>query len=143
MKKKYFWIKVAVLIGSSCLFLYGLISSNAMSLGLCYVESHVRKCVINYDVNFGPLIFISIYTLLISPMMFFISEKIFKKWLIFTAIWLVIDVLLIMWAPVTSSYYFGGPTKESVSIWMGTFFVIISILMFVILTIKERKTLKK
>ncbi|MFA5994407.1 MAG: hypothetical protein WC823_05610 [Parcubacteria group bacterium] len=72
-----------------------------------------------------------IFTSLVS---FSISAKTFKKWLVFLFAWLVVDIIWIINSPVQSHYSFdiGPTTKESVSTWMGFFFVFSSLAMFIV-----------
>ena len=86
-----------------------------------------------------PIAFSSLFYFIAVFFTFFISNKTFKKWLKFTITWFIFDVIFVIISPTYSPYFFGGPTKESVSIWMGSFFVIISLLMFITMTVKERR----
>ena len=84
-----------------------------------------------------PLFIVSTSVFISSIFTFFISNRLFTRWLIFTIAWLVAAVICIALAPVYTSNILGGPTKESISIWMGTLFVIISLIMFAVMTWRE------
>ncbi len=78
--------------------------------------------------------------LCVLPFTFFIPDALFKKWLIFTAVWMSATMILIMLSPMSARDYFNlGPTKELVSFWMNVFFVVVSILMFIVMSIREWK----
>ena len=124
------------------------ISGIAVVVGFIYdyffcFSKYYQDCMLdNYRlVFFEPLIIVSIFIFLTSVFTFFISNNIFKKWLIFSLIWFSIDAILVYNASVYSHYALDiiPTTKESISIWMGSLFVIISILMFIIMTINERR----
>ncbi|MFA5985746.1 MAG: hypothetical protein WC819_00175 [Parcubacteria group bacterium] len=102
---------------------------------------HNKLCVTtHYSATvFEPLLLAVISIFSVSIFTFFISDKIFKKWTTFTIVWFIFDAIFIVLAPTSSPYFYGGPDKESISIWMGSLFVIISFLMFIIVTIKERR----
>ena len=78
---------------------------------------------------------------LISLFLFLVNDNIFKKWLIFSLVWLVLSFILILVTPE----YSGGwgpnfnPDRETVSIWMGVLFVIISLVLIIWQSVKERK----
>ncbi len=86
-----------------------------------------------------PLFLISLSVIVTSIGTFFISNRTFKRWIKFAIAWMIMAVIAIAVSPVYSPYIFGGPTKESVSIWMGTLFVIISLTMFTVMTWRERR----
>ena len=139
-KKELFLIKIFILISSLTITIYGLIITFSLELGLCSFERGVKKCLFEHDSIYGdPLIFGALFLLIVSIFTFLISNTIFKKWLIFTAAWMSFTVILVVLAPAYDYSFFGGPTKENVSIWMGTLFVFISILMFIIMSVRERK----
>ncbi len=96
-----------------------------------------------YDDYIRVLLFwVSLAVFVVSLFTFFISEKVFKRWRVFTAFWIVATTIFVIFAPVNASGPFGiGPTKESVSVWMSILFVIISILMFIVMSIRERQRL--
>ncbi len=107
-----------------------------------YYESGYRGCdlLIYQDVFLEPIATFCLALFTISIFTFFVSEKIFKKWFIFTVFWIIITTSFVFLAPVSAGGPFGiGPDKELVSIWMSGFFVIISILMFIIMSLRNRK----
>lgn len=112
----------------------GMACSNDRVDNYCFLDGY-------FDTILEPLVFVILSLFAASVFIFFISDRTFKKWLKFAAIWFLVDVIWIIKSPVISHYEFDiiPSTKESVSIWMGSLFVIISLVMFIILTIKERK----
>lgn len=107
-------------------FLWGYFSVNEDKFDLCNYNEY---CIFSYNAYVDPLMFLSLFTLAISFFLFFISDKIFIKWLKFAASWMGITALFVLLAPVyTGGWMSFGPTKESVSIWMGSLFVILSLI---------------
>ena len=86
-----------------------------------------------------PLFLISLSIVVTTIGTFFISDRIFARWITFAIVWMIMAVSAIAISPIYSPYIFGGPTKESVSIWMGALFVIISLTMFAVMTWRERR----
>ncbi len=113
---------------------------DADKYGLC--STHSEHCFFDgwrFSVA-EPLFIMSVGLFFTSLLTFFISVHIFKKWLIFTSVWMVATAIFIILAPIRARDYFNlGPTKESVSTWMSSLFAIISILMFIIMRIRERE----
>ena len=70
-------------------------------------------------------IFLSIF--IISPFLFLISDKVFLKWLQFAGIWILLSIIAIAATPDRHNFLSLGPDRETVSIWMGSLFVIISL----------------
>ena len=99
----------------------------------CFFGQYTRTILEPLTFGLMSLFITSIFT-------FFISDKSFKKWLIFTAVWMISTVILVLLAPVSGGGPLGlGPDKELVSIWMSSLFVFISILMFIIMSVRERQ----
>lgn len=113
MKKTYWWRALVLLIG-------------LLFLGYGYLA--VGDYIFYYNAYVDPIMFIALSLLLISPALFFIKDNIFKKWLKFAVIWIILTAIFVSLSPEYSGGYIGlNPTKESVSIWMGVFFVILSL----------------
>lgn len=131
MKKIYWWRILVFIIGGIGLIV-GEILFYPYKYGLCI--SQKEQCLFgSLELVFAqPLFFISMALLIVSISLFFITDKIFLKWLRFALVWLGLTVVLVALAPVYTGGYVGfGPTKESVSIWMGSLFVIISLVKIV------------
>jgi predicted MFS family arabinose efflux permease len=125
------------------MFGYGYLAANNEGLGLCKIEGGKQTCSIHYNDFIDPLMFSAISIVVLSLFLFFISDNVFKKWLRFAIAWFIVDVVLIALAPTyTGGWMNFGPTKESVSIWMGVLFVIISLVLIIWQSLKERKSLK-
>ncbi len=115
-------------------------------MGFCTISEDQRYCFRNEIVplNNEYVAYVMIVLFLTILITFFISDKIFKKWLIFIPFYLLLTAFLVYKAPVYAGGALGvGPTKELVSVWMGILFVIISIIMFIWMTIKEKKQKNK
>ncbi len=133
--------KKSIFFGCSLILLILIVNGT-----ICSSETRSYCMLSHYSkMIFEPLLITSLSIFIVSILTFFISDKTFKKWLVFAVVWFFTDIIWVIISPVTSHYYFdiGPTTKESVSIWMGIFFVIVSILMFGIFTIKERVSHKK
>jgi hypothetical protein len=96
-----------------------------------------------FSVHFDFFEYLAWFSLICFPALLFtlfISDTIFKKWLIFTAIWIALTIIFVALTPVSGGGPLGlNPDKEMVSIWMSSLFVIISIPMFIIMSVRERK----
>jgi len=133
-------ILVVVIALISCILNY--IFFNAYYFNLC---SSDVVCIVGdwYRVResiFEPVFIMSLSILFTSLFTFFISTKTFKRWIIFSTIWMILAALWISQASVRST---GFPSviptsKEEVSTWMGSLFVIISLGMFVVMTLREK-----
>ena len=87
-----------------------------------------------------PFFFFSLLLFIASIFLFFISDKIFLKWLKFATAWVVISIILIIFAPTSGGAWLPmNPTKELVSIWMGSLFVILSLIQIIWQSLRERR----
>ena len=138
-KNVYYWKFFLVIftllgLGHSYLMIY------SEELGIYKKNNDFIILIFGYNAYTDSICFIFLSLFITSIFTFFISDKIFKKWLIFTAVWMISTVILVLLAPVSGGGLFGlGPDKELVSIWMSSLFVFISILMFIIMSVRERK----
>lgn len=131
MKKTYWWRIIIVFIDFLLLGI-SYILRNQHLFGLCdnvYNFSNRLGCLDKLGKFIGePLFIMTVSLFIISPFLFFISDKIFLKWLSFAFVWIVITIIFVALAPVyTGGWMSFGPTKESISIWMGLLFVILSL----------------
>jgi len=137
-KKKYLLVGVTgVLFGLYILFM-GYICSYEN-----YVDGNYCNCcsaIGTYqDEVLQPLALIVLSLFTTTIFTFFISDRIFKKWLIFTVFYLLATAILVHLAPVSAGGPFGiGPTKELVSMNMSWIFVGISLVMFIWMSMKEK-----
>ena len=123
MQKTYWWRMMILFIGTLVVS-SGFIYENY----LCF--SNGDKCLFDeYRLSvFEPLVLLSVSLAIVSLFLFFVNDIIFKKWLKFTVAWFALATVFIAFSPVYDSSPIGlNPTKESVSIWMGSLFVIISL----------------
>lgn len=68
-------------------------------------------------------------TSIISIFLFLISDKIFLKWLRFAVMWIILSIMAVIVTPeYAGTGVVSGPNREMVSIWMGSLFVIISLI---------------
>ena len=140
MEKTYWW-RIATLLLSVLGIVIGYALFYPYQYGLC--NSFVETCFFGgfKKTIAEPLVLIALSFSVISPFLFFINDIIFKKWLRFGMAWFFLTAILILISPE----YSGGfgpslnPTKESVSIWMSSLFVIISL----ILIAREKLKMKR
>jgi len=97
---------------------------------------------IKYSDFTDPLLFLSVAYFIVSVIVYFLNNNVFKRWNIFALIWLFISLFFIS---KTSSHAVGllDSDKEQVSIWMSSLFLIISVTMITIWTVQEKRKLKK
>jgi len=90
------------------------------------------------------LFHISLAVFMVSLFLFFVSDKVFKKWLVFSIVWIFLTVAIVGSTPEYSGGFFDiTPGKEMVSIWLSELFVIASFIKIVWDSIKgdkEKKT---
>lgn len=142
MKNNYWW-RVGVLLFGMIGFLIGVGTFYPYKYGLCNINIGNCMFVPLKRVFSEPLSIFSVFFLIVSSLLFFISDKIFLRWLRFAIYWAGLAVFFVIVSPVHSGGFVSlSPTKESVSIWMGILFVIISVIMFIVLAIRERGDVK-
>jgi len=134
MKKTYWW-RLIVIALSGGIFLGGWIYDNY----LCFANND--NCLLdNLRLSLiEPLVLSSIFFFIVSFFLFFIRDNVFLKWVRFAAGWVVLSAIFIILAPEYSSGVVGNPTKETVSIWMGALFVILSLTLIIYESLKLRK----
>lgn len=106
-------------------------------------DKMVSKCLNGSSIYlFRTFFHLAIPVIISLIMLFFLSDNIFKKWLILALISIFVSIFFIS---ITPEYGIGllDPNKEEVSIWMSSLFLIISIVMIIIWTIQEKKKIKK
>lgn len=141
MKKTYWWRIMIVflnLIAVTCAY----VILNKTLFGLCeniYSFGNSHGCLDKSAQTIGkPLLFMSLSLLAISPFLFFVRDVVFLKWLRFAIAWFMLAFIFITLVPVSTGGWMNfGPTKESVSIWMGSPFVILSLVQIVWLSRKK------
>ena len=136
-ERKIFWVK------SSGLFL-STMALITLYFGSCDLK--LNRCFWGNDILVSRTLFhIFLSMAIILPLSFVVSTKTFKKWLIFVASWLVIDIVWIINSPVMSHHDFdiGPTTKESVSTWMGFFLIFSSLAMFIVSKMENTSLWKK
>ena len=118
-----------------------IIVTYAQELGLCIPSGTTRYCHINeiIPLNNEYVAFMMIGLLVTTIFTFFISDKIFKKWLIFTIVYFIVTAVLVYLSPTTMQGPLVGPTKELVSMNMSWIFVGISLIMFIWMSVREKK----
>jgi len=103
-----------------------------------YCEMSMRRCFWNGDIYILRTIFhLSVPILISSIILFLTSDNIFKKWIKFAIGWIFVSLIAIAATPE----YGGGfldPDREQVSIWMSSLFLIISIILMIVWSVKER-----
>jgi len=131
MKKTYWW-RIAVSSISGTGIIIGYLLFYPKKFGIC--DFITNYCMLNnYRENVArPLFYFAIFIFLISFVYFFANDLVFKKWLKFAIAWFVLASVFIYLAPTYSTQVVGNPTKESISIWMGSLFVIISLVQIIL-----------
>lgn len=130
MKKTYWWRILVLFLGLLVFFgglIYKYISSQLNGLGLILITF------------IKPIVWSSMFFIFVSLILFFVSDFVFKKWLKFAIIWFALAAIFIAFAPTSSTQVIGNPTKETVSIWMSSLFVIISLVQLITLSIKQKR----
>lgn len=156
MKKKVF-----MLVGSAVIMLIGYLMSEVFffefeTCGVGYNRigsgdfplapacEGYRGFLSNMDEIIGtPLFYFSLSFFIISLILFFVSNYIFVKWLKFASGYFIISWLIILSTPVSVNSF--SPLtieREIVSIWMSSLFLIISLILIIIWSIKEKKSIK-
>lgn len=130
MQKTYWW-RTLVLVFGVVIFSYSYAASYGGEIGLCKIINGAEQCIINHNLYTDPLGFLSTSIIIISFFLFFISDKIFLKWLRFALIWIFFSFIAVVATPDRHSFMSLDPTKELVSIWLGSLFAIISLGIFV------------
>lgn len=126
------------------LFMITYVIGNKLKFGLCenvYTFGNYEGCLDKSSQITGkPLFFTSVAILVASLFLFFVHDIVFKKWLRFAMVWILLTIVFVMLAPVSTGGFINfGPTKELVSIWMGVLFVIISLVLIIWQSVKEGK----
>ncbi len=123
MQKTYWW-RIGLLVVSLIVLLIAYIEPCNYKLTRCLWGNSILITRTFFHI-FLAILASSLFT-------FFISDKTFFKWLRFAVAWFALDAIFVTMAPVyTGGWINFDPTKELVSIWMGSLFVIISLIMFV------------
>ncbi len=137
-KKKYWWRFIVVIISFLGL-IYAYIMIYSEELHIYEIRNDVVIFLFGYQRYTDPLYFIFLSIFLTSIFTFFISDKIFKKWLKFTFWWFLVAIIWIAILPDSVNFLAIPATKENVSIWMSVGFVIISLIMFIWMSMKGKK----
>ena len=117
MKKTHWW-RIASLFLGCIIFGWGYLASNEM--------------LFQYNSYVDPAMFFSLAVMVMSMFLFLVYDKVFIKWLRFALVWFFLTLLFVLAAPEYAGGWMSfGPTKESVSIWMSSLFVIISLVQII------------
>ncbi len=136
-------VKMTIIVWSVVILtLYVLYNTFLCPYERFQVLQYTKQCwLLQYQLTvIKPMMFLISAILFTSLFTFFISTKTFKRWIIFSTIWMILAALWISQASVRST---GFPSviptsKEEVSTWMGSLFVIISLGMFAVMTLREK-----
>ena len=128
MKKTYWWRIITLILSTSIVF-GGLIYEKYFCFAVNYDSCPFDKYRL---IIFEPAVIMSLSLFVMSLLLFFINDLVFKKWLKFAIAWFVLASVFIYLAPTYSTQVVGNPTKESISIWMGSLFVIISLVQIIL-----------
>ncbi len=101
-------------------------------------DSKVMKCLGGNSIFLTrTLVHLVIPAILSVAVLLLLSDSIFKKWIKFAVGWIFVSLIAIAATPE----YGGGfldPDREQVSIWMSSLFLIISIILMIVWSVKER-----
>jgi hypothetical protein len=113
------WIKIGLIL----LPLAVLVSAY---LGPC--NSSIAKCFFgNYILVARTLVHFSLALLIMTPIVFFVSNYVMIRWIYFSVLWFLISGFLIFITPVsTGGWVSFGPEKFFVSMFMSSLFVVVS-----------------
>lgn len=124
--KKTYW-RIISLISICVIFMFGSYVSTC--------DYKVAKCFWGDSILVTRTFFhIALAATVVSPFLFFFNDKFFTRWFRFALIWFFLAIVFVALTPEQHNFMSLNPDKETVSIWMSTLFVIVSLVMF----IKER-----
>jgi hypothetical protein len=136
MKKTYWWRVLVLAISFG-----GVFCGLAYNKYLCFSEEY-KECLFDqYRLTvIKPALIFLVALAIISLFLVFVTDFVFKKWLMLGMVWTLITIILVSLMPVYSGGWIGlNPTKSLVSIWMAKAFVIVSLVLIIWQSIKERK----
>lgn len=117
--------------------LVGVLGWSSYILGTCGVTRSCLEYEIFNQYSFTLFEPILLYSMAVAPLaiaVLFASNQAFKKWLLFSAWWLPLSILIIAIAPTTNFATltpFPNPSKEDLAWLMGGLFTVISIVIIV------------
>lgn len=120
MNKKTYWWRCLLLIIPTVILLILYSVPCGHKLARCFWgNNNLIRTTFHF---FGSI-------LVVSPFLFFIKDSIFLKWLRLALVWIVVSIFLIVLIPDQQPglFSFGGPSKETLSIFFGSLFVIVSL----------------
>ncbi|NCU42154.1 MAG: hypothetical protein EOM19_05575 [Candidatus Moranbacteria bacterium] len=128
MKRTYWWRSLILSFSGIIIFLGWLYEKK-----YCFANGSSECLFVNLRLSFfEPLFLLSLSLLLVSPFLFFIKDTTFLLWLKLSLIWFLLAFFLIALSPDYRGGWLGiGPTKESVSLYMGGIFFLGSLFLFV------------
>lgn len=131
MKKTYWW---RIGLGIVCVLILAV-----TFFGPC--DQKFGRCAGGDDIIIVRTLFhFFLATIIVTPLLFFVKDNIFLKWLKFAIAWFILEILCIALSPAYSGDFLGLiPEKELVSTWMSELFVIISICIIAYQSYKLRK----
>ncbi len=139
-------IKRVLLVVTGLVIVLGILQQHFFCFyGLGNSTIHYDGCVLGKydDVLTEPLFFVSLGIFCASLFTFFISDRIFKRWITFATAWLILTTICIALTPVHVGGLLGiGPDRWFVSVWMSSLFFVISILLFVVMRVCEWKNMR-
>lgn len=100
-----------------------------------YYYGECMDIAYNIIINFFPVIPLFIFSLIIYKM----REEIFESWWKFAKIWIPLSMLAILVAPSYSHNWIFPIVKGSVALFSSSIFVIISLVLIIRQSIKEKK----
>lgn len=127
MEKTYWW-RIIFSFLSLGLLVISYIINNQSLFGLCdnpYSTATYQGCLDRSAFVIGkPLMNLSIFFFLVSPVLFFVRDRVFLRFLRFSGIWFALGLLPILASPVqTHGFLPLPPTRDLVAFWVGALFV--------------------
>lgn len=111
MQKTYWW-RIGLLLMSLTIVVWTLI----YDIYICFPDG-LGACPMLFYRNYflDPVGFFSVAFAVVSLFLFFVSDIVFKKWLWFAALWILLSILIIVPAPMHSGGLITGFqfTKEN------------------------------
>ena len=141
MKKNYKG-RITLLLLSSLIIISEFIYNNYF----CFSGNYNNKC---FFLEFRgalwePFFYFSISVALIVVFLFFVQDKVFNKWVKFATGYSIIAWIIIFYTPIRIHSF--NPIiidRYNVSIWMSSLFFIISLVLIIFWSLRERKDQKK
>jgi len=126
-----------VIFLASILLILGLVTIFSRQIGLCPSYSY-SVCAYFFD-SFFMVLLPTIPLFIFSLVTYLMKESVFQAWWRFARVWIPASMLAILVSPSNSHNWMFPIEKGTVAFFSSIFFVIISIILITIWSLKERK----